>query len=459
MIAQKHSKPLSYMTSYSKVNGTHVSENKAILQNILRDEWKFDGMVMSDWYGTYSVSDSINAGLDLEMPGPAKWHESGLVSHAYTSKKFSDKTLNARARAVLTFVQRLTKLNADLVYAKPSEERTRTEEKEADAALLRKIGGEALVLLKNDGDVLPIKEKTKIAVIGPNAKSSVLTGGGSAQLKSSWSQTPYEGLDNNKPQGVELSYALGCAGHKFLPSFTGDDIVALDGSKGITLEYYNLTADGKKEDKPVVTDTHDSTFMFLADGVPKVVGHHFILECKGTWEAPTTGEYEFGLTVTGAGKFFINDNLVVANFENQTPGEAFFGSGTIEEKGTFKVEKGTKYSIRIEHDTRQPPRGAVTPLNISGIIAGFFPKTSDEELIAEAAKVAKSVDVPVIVAGLNKDWESEGYDRANLSLPLNMDKLISAVAAANPKTVVVIQAGSCVSMPWLNEVSSVVYAW
>jgi beta-glucosidase len=103
--------------------------------------------------------------------------------------------------------------------------------------------------------------------------------------------------------------------------------------------------------------------------------------------------------------------------------------------------------------------GAITPFQIVGVRVGAFPVFDGDAAIEEAVSLAASSDVAVIIAGLNADWESEGYDRASLALPLRSDELISRVAAANPNTVVVIQAGSAVSMPWIKDVAGVVYAW
>lgn len=114
------------------------------------------------------------------------------------------------------------------------------------------------------------------------------------------------------------------------------------------------------------------------------------------------------------------------------------------------------------HDSRKPGEaesGQVTPFSVKGIRLGAFPVFSPDQAIEDAVALAKSSDKAVIVAGLNSDWESEGYDRPNLLLPLRQNELISRVAEAQPNTIVVIQAGSAVSMPWIEKVAGVVFAW
>lgn len=338
-IAQKHSTPWAYMTSYNKLNGTHCSENKWLLQDVLRKEWKHDGLIMSDWYGTYSVSDSINAGLNLEMPGKATWRDPNLVKHLLGAHKIDIRQLDKVAGETLAWVQKLAKLNPDVVYAKPSEEKTRTAEQEADAKILRKLGGEGAVVLKNENEVLPVTgQSKKVAVIGPNAKARVLTGGGSAQLKSSWSVSPYEGLIGNKPDGVDISYSLGASTSKFIPSLD-ENFTCLDGKAGFDVAHYPIV-DGKQAAKPAVTDQRDDSNMFMADFYDPRLAPLWFTEIKALFTSPITGEYEFGLTVTGQGWLWVDEKLVVDASNESERGTAFFGGGSHEIKGTFKVEKG-----------------------------------------------------------------------------------------------------------------------
>ncbi|WWD16370.1 hypothetical protein CI109_100796 [Kwoniella shandongensis] len=460
-IAQRLSKPRAYMTSYNKVNGTHCSENEWLLKELLRKEWGHDGLIMSDWYGTYSVSEAINAGLNLEMPGEAKWRTQMLVTHLIQAHKIDPRQLDRVAGEVLQWVQGLVKLNEELVYSPPSKEKTRDEAKESDARLLRQLGGEGIVLLKNDSDILPVVGPKKIAVIGPNAKASVLTGGGSAQLRAAWSSTPYEGLEANAPKDVELSYWLGAITAKYLPVL-GSEFTHPDGSAGFELRHYAIDEDGEQVSEPAVVETWNNSDMLMADFSNPALGTHFFTELNAVFTPPETTEWEFSLTVTGKAWLWMDDKLVVDNSKDQIKGEAYFGCGTIEKKATIKVEKGKKYTLRMLHDTRPPPAGATennTPFITKGIRVGAFPVINQDQAIRDAASLAASSDVAVIVAGLNSDWESEGYDRPDLSLPLRTNELIEAVAEANPNTVVVIQAGSAVSMPWIDQVKGVVYAW
>ncbi len=459
-IAQREAGPWAMMTAYNKVNGTHVSENKALLQDLLRKEWGYDGLLMSDWYGTYSVSESINNGLSLEMPGPSIWRQPRMVQHLLTSHKIDPRTIDARAREVLAWAQRLAKLNPELVYRPPTPERTRdsAEDRASDAKLLRRLAGEGVVLLKNDG-VLPIREG-RVAVIGPNAKTRVISGGGSAALRPLWSVNAWEGMVEGKPAGVELSYSLGLQGAKFLPMLD-ECFTTLEGKRGFDLLHYAVNDKGEVAAQATVEDTHDVSDMFLADFRHPGLGQHYVTEVRAKFTSPITGRYEFGLSVTGQGWLYVDEELVIDNATRQTMGSKYFGNGTVEEKGSVAVEKGRSYTVRVVHDSRRPPSRAVsgTPFIVKGIRIGAFPLIDAQQAMDDAVAAARAADSVVFVAGLNADYESEGYDRPTLGLPLTSDELITRIAEANPNTVVVVQAGSAVAMPWADKVAGIVHAW
>jgi len=203
-----------------------------MLQDIVRKEWGFDGMFMSDWGGTYSVDAGINAGVDLEMPGVSKWRTLDLTKRSINAKKVTVRTVKERALQVLKVVQKSAHGTPE-VSPRNSRPRTRismrtnsgrkvldgdgeerTHESEEETALLRKVAAESIVLLKNDNGVLPI-DKTKVkkvAIVGGNAKAVVLSGGGSAALKPSYFVSPYDGIVNALGKDVEVTYGEGARG-------------------------------------------------------------------------------------------------------------------------------------------------------------------------------------------------------------------------------------------------------
>ncbi|KAL7421535.1 hypothetical protein Q5752_003304 [Cryptotrichosporon argae] len=459
-IAQRLAAPWAYMTAYNKVNGTHVSENKALLTKLLREEWGHSGLVMSDWFGTYGTDTSINAGLDLEMPGPARWRTPELVGHLINAHKIDRRAVDARAASLLNWVQKLARANPDIVYAPPGPERTRTEHQAEDAKLIRKLGTDGIVLLKNNG-VLPVRQG-KVAIIGPNAKARVITGGGSAQLKAAWSVSPWEGLVANKPDAVDLSYELGCQGAKFLPLLDEHFTHPQTDKQGYRLKHYAIK-DGVQAAEAAVDELGEQSDLFMVDFYhPDLDNTLLVTEIEAVLTAPITGAYKFGITVTGQGWLYVDGKLVIDNSRKQVMGSAFFGNGTEEQFCSIPVEKGKQYTVLFKHDSRQPDDRSLTdttPFICTGMRLGAFADITPEQAIADAVAAAKDADSVILVAGLNADWESEGYDRPDLSLPYRSDELIAAVAAANPNTAVVVQAGSAVAMPWVESVAAVVYAW
>ena len=348
-IAQKRSKPWAFMTSYNKLNGTHCAENPWLLQEVLRKEWGHDGLIMSDWFGTYSVSESLNAGLDLEMPGGALWRDQRLVMHSIMAHKVDIRQIDRLATEVLGWVQKLAKANEKLVYAPPSEERTRTEAKEEDARVLRRVATEGTVLLKNEKSILPIKSK-KVAVIGPNVKARVLTGGGSAILRSAWSQSPWEGLVSNKPKDVELEYALGAKTAKYLP-LLNEDFTCLDGSPGFDIRHYAVIG-GAQAGRPTVAERLDVSDLNMADFGHPDLAKEWFTEIEAVFTPQIDGEYEFGLCVTGQGWVWVDGEKVVDNSEGKGMGTSYFGCGTEEIRGTINVKKG---KVRLSHTSRCSP--------------------------------------------------------------------------------------------------------
>ncbi|KAH0414603.1 glycoside hydrolase family 3 protein, partial [Aureobasidium melanogenum] len=177
--------------------------------------------------------------------------------------------------------------------------------------------------------------------------------------------------------------------------------------------------------------------------------------------ADRDGEYELGVCVYGSAKVFINDELVLDITEKQRQGSAFFGLGTEEDICAVPMKKGQTYKARLEFGSAPTSKLTGGTVDFGGgavRIGGAWKIDADEE-VRRAAELAKSADQVLVCAGLNMDWESEGFDRPDMKLPGHLDRLISAVAEANPHTAVVIQSGTPVEMPWLSKVPALVQAW
>ncbi|PWY68007.1 hypothetical protein BO94DRAFT_478583 [Aspergillus sclerotioniger CBS 115572] len=451
MVAIALGKPEAIMTAYNKVNGVHASESPALLQDILRGEWGWEGLLMSDWFGTYSTSEAIHAGLDLEMPGPTRWRGSALA-HAIAANKVSMATINARVRAVLKMVQKASR--SGIPERAPELQLNRAE----DRRLLRKIASEAVVLLKNDDGVLPLNKTKKIAVIGPNAKIATYCGGGSAALNPYEAVTPFAGISNSSSGGVE--FAQGIHGHQNLP-LLGKRLRTQDGLTGFTLKVFN--------DPPTVSDRTplevrhetDSMVFFLDYNHPELQPVWFA-DAEGNFIPDESGIYDFGLCVQGTGKLFVDGNLLVNNADIQRPGPSFLGSGTMEERGTMELVAGQQYKVHVQWGCAKTSKfkvPGVVDFGHGGFRFGACRQLPPQMGIEEAVKLAASVDQVVLMAGLSAEWESEGEDRTSMSLPPYTDELIARVLEVNPETVVVIQSGTPVEMPWIKDTKAVLHAW
>lgn len=450
-VAIAKSNPKALMTSYNKVNGVHVSEDEYLIKSILKDEWKWNGLIMSDWTGTYSTSDALNAGLDLEMPGPGRWRGE-RVSHSLLSKKVSEETLNDRALSVLNLVKSVK--DSGVPENAPETERNKPQDRE----FLRKVASEAVVLLKNDRNILPFKKK-KTLVIGPNSLYAAFSGGGSALATPYYAVSPIKGIQEKVgPENVVFN--IGAYNHRYSPSLKHE--LYHENSNGTLFKVFN---DPPEVEDRVPFDTlvlKDISYFRMNDYEhPDLKSDVFYAELSSLFVPEFDGEYEFGLAVFGTAKLYIDGELIIDNSTSQESGDSFYGLGTPEIKGKFKTQKGKSYKLQIQFGsgaTSEVVKGAnKTFYGGGGLIFGGSVVIDSERAIADAAKNAKSFEQVVVITGLNKDWESEGADRKDLKLPGHSDRLIESVLIANPNSVVLIQSGTPVEMPWMTKASTVVY--
>lgn len=444
--AVKEAKVWAVMGAYNKVNGTYCCEHPYLLRQLLKEEWGFDGIVISDWTATHSTVEAANAGLDLEMPGPAKFFGARLAE-AVRAGQVSEEVVTDIARRMLRLMFRTGAFNHP---EGPEQAIDRPEHRQ----LIRRAAAEGIVLLKNEGNALPLSTEgiRKLAVIGPNAKTARIMGGGSARVNPHYVVTPLEGLKARCGDAVEILYALGCTNHKTIPPVEAEwlavDAEAAPGS-GLKLEFFNnLDLEGEPAHTQTTTGTH---FMWFGDFAPGVNPQAFSARLSGYVVAPTSGRYTFSLTSAGLSRLYIDGQEIVDNWTAQQPGDSFFSSGSAEVTGTVELEAGKRYAIEVRY-TRRRARF------VSGLTVGCLPPMP-EDPIAEAEAIAREADAAIVFVGTNDEWESEGYDRQDITLPGRQDELVARVAAANPRTIVVVQSGGPVTMPWIDQVPAALEAW
>lgn len=440
--AVKEARVWAVMSAYNKVNGTYAGDHPQLLRGILKDEWGFDGVVMSDWFAHHSPT-SVEAGLDLEMPGPARERGAKLVQ-AVRSGQVSPEAVQESARRVLRLIARVGAFDDPTI---PDEQALDRPE---HRALIRRAGAEGIVLLKNNG-VLPMDKHalTTLAVIGPNAKTAQIMGGGSAQVNAHYRVSPLEGITAQVGEAVEIGYELGCTNYKYLPLLPGRQLISMEGQPGLGAEYFNsLDLSG-----PVVfrQQTPETELMWLDTVGPGVERANFSARLTTRFTPETGGEYYFSLVSAGLSRLLVNGQLVVDNWDAWQPGDSYFTFGSREATGVVEFRAGQTYDLTIEYSRQNSP-------TLAALRVGMFQPLGDEA-IERAVALAVTADVAVICAGLTGEWDSEGQDRPHMDLVGRQNELIARVAAVNPCTVVVLQTGGPVTMPWLNQVAGVLQAW
>jgi beta-glucosidase len=433
--AVKEAGTWALMTAYNRVNGPYCSEHAALIA-ILRDEWDFDGLVMSDWYGTHSTVPAANAGLDLEMPGPPQFFGEKLAA-AVRSGEVAESTLDEKAHRVLTLIERTGRL----VDGGPHNEECVDDP--IDRAVARRAAGESFVLLRNVRSTLPLAAAIRtLAVIGPNADATVIQGGGSARVTPHPPVSPLDGLRARfAPAEVEVAHERGCFSFKRTPAL--EHPVLRD---PLQVRYYA----GRERAGDPVYEEHSARGLFTFIGpVGHGVPNEFSLEVRGTIVAPETGEWTFTLVQVGRAKLSVDGKVVVDNWMPTGRSDAFMGYGSAEAAGTIMLVAGEPHTLEVEF---------VPPGGLGGLEIGCRPP-APPDLMERAVALARRADAVVCVVGTDNDWETEGNDRDSMALPPPQDDLVRAIAAVNPSTIVVVNAASPIEMPWGDDVAAIMQAW
>ncbi|PSN65418.1 beta-glucosidase-like protein [Corynespora cassiicola Philippines] len=452
-ISVKEGKPWALMTAYNKVNGHHCDAHPFLLQQVLRGEWGWKGLVMSDWGGTNSTADALNAGLDLEMPGPTRHRTFEAVSHAIKKGLVSEATIDDRVRNILELIEIVGG------FKNPEIPPEKSIDNPAHRKLIRDVAGQGMVLLKNEDNALPLKKEElkgkKVALLGL-AKEALIHGGGSASLNSHYRISPWEGLHNVYGDSVEFKFAKGAHTYRLLPPLANDCTDA-NGKSGWTLEYFAKD----NGEKPFKTEHgyKDAAFSPLGNDSAKWK----TLQLTTTYTPSTSGSHYLSCSGLGPTVITINDEVVYDQKNDCDDAMGFLLGGIAEEEFTYSFTQGQSYSIKIHS---APPGGAD---NNGGILEGLpafrlgfmQQEDHDADLLTEAVDLARECDVAIVFTGHTPVWETEGQDQKTFNLPKDgsQDKLVEAVAGANSKTVVVNSTGVAVAMPWLSKVSAVLQTW
>ncbi|GHI08031.1 beta-glucosidase [Streptomyces cellostaticus] len=434
----ENARPWGIMTAYNMVNGTTMTEHHHLVDEVLRGEWGFDGFNVSDWMAARDTVGAINGGLDVAMPGPETVYGEALAQ-AVRDGEVAEATVDAAVRRVLRLAARVGILDgAEPVVAEPPAP--------VDGeALAREIARRSFVLVRNERGALPLKPGT-VALIGSAARDARVLGGGSATVFPARIVSPLDGLTAALPAGT-LSYAVGAD--------PATELAVAD--RGFTLRTVCRDADGN------VIGTRSAPggqIQWMGSDLPEGVTHDKLhtVELTGTFTPRESGPHTFG--IKGMGAFTLTVDGTTYYDDIQRPGkddpfEAFFGAPA--PRAQAELTAGRTVDVSLTHVVRLPDTIPVKVVAFA--LAHSAPQRDPDELIAEAVEAARAADTAVVTVATTDRVESEGFDRTDLRLPGRQDDLVRAVAAANPNTVVVVNSGSPVELPWRDEVAAVLLSW
>lgn len=442
-IAIKEAGPWAVMSAYNRLNGTYCSENARLLLKILKGEWAFDGIVICDWHGTYSLR-VAEGGLDLEMPGPGRFLGRRALEQV-RSGALDEAVVDDKVRRLLRTIDRVGAFEEK----RGSE---RAVDRPEDRALAREVAREGMVLLKNEAPAgeerpllpLEVEQIETIAVIGENGLRAQIQGGGSAHVRPHYAVSPLQGIRRRTADHADVRYALGTPNHRNLPICDRQWLAAEDGAPGLTVRYYDNRA---LEGEPILTETTDRfSLAWFDDTDPLVDPDDFSLRLSGTFTPLQDGDYTFSLKSAGRSRLTLGSHTLIDNWPGDEAAPA-----SEELRATATLEEGEALPLEVIYS----PSPAVPGRSLRLGCLDALP----EDPIAEAQALAATADVVVLVAGLGNEWESEGFDRADMSLPGAQSELIARVTEANPRTVVVLNSGAPVDMPWLDGVPALLQMW
>ncbi len=281
---------------------------------------------MSDWFGTQSTAAALNAGLDLEMPGPGVWRGQKLLD-AVQSGAVKPEAIDSAAARVLTLIERVGAFETALPAAEQAIDLPEHR------AVARQAAVESMVLLKNRGGLLPLDPARlkKIAVIGPNAKTAQIMGGGSAKVNPHYAITPYQGLMAQLGDTLEVAYEPGCVNYKFTPVLDANRVSPSTGSTehGYKIEYFNsLDLSGQPAWETVV---HTSENLWIGPVGPGVNPQAFSARISGVFQPEEDGPLTFGLASSGRCRLMVDGRELIDNWTHQTKGDSFIGMGSTEQ--------------------------------------------------------------------------------------------------------------------------------
>jgi len=438
----KNARPWGIMAAYNQVNGSTMTEHRYLQNAVLRGEWGFDGFIVSDWLAARTTAGAITGGLDAAMPGPRTVYGE-VLADAVRAGEVDEKIVDIAVRNILLLAARVGALDTAPSAVDPADLPATVD----GEALAREIARRSFVLVRNEAEVLPLAPGASVALSGALARDARVLGGGSALVFPDHVVSPLDGLTAALPEGA-LTYAVGAD-----PS---DELAIAEAG-------FDLTAVCRDAAGTVLAAVPlpSGQIQWIGADLPDGVTHETLdtVEITGTFTPRASGEHIFGTRGTGSFALTVDDRPLFDGTQDRAPVTDPLGAFSNEpvERGRVPLAEGAPVRVSLSH---RPGPGTGHPLKgLAFSLVHLAPLRDPDELIAEAVEAARGADTAIVVVGTTERVESEGFDRTDLRLPGHQDALVHAVAAVNPRTVVVVNSGSPVELPWRNEVAAVLLTW
>ncbi|WP_405854699.1 glycoside hydrolase family 3 C-terminal domain-containing protein [Streptomyces sp. NBC_01515] len=450
------------MAAYNGVNGYPMTESP-LLRQVLHDDWDFDGLVMSDWFAARTTEPSARAALDLVMPGPIGPWGDALVA-AVRKGKVEEALVDDKVLRLLRLAARVGALTDVPAPVLPPH-----YDAESVAARLRETAAAGFVLARNENARLPLDRAalTRVAVLGPNAAAARTLGGGSATVFPPYTVSPLDGIRAALGDDVEVTHGVGVTPQTRIPTAALAYLRHPDDSgEGVQVNFLS-------EDGTLLGSERRAggAYTWMGSYGPSVpTGQVARVEVRTVIRATDAGRYAIG--GSGIGRFRLSvAGSEVFDARLQLPPGADLVEGLMtppQRLHTVDLAEGEEIEIVLTHDTvthAMVTHDVDSADDALGDAVTMFqlnlqpPHGSDDEEIERAVALAREADVAVVVVGTTEEVESEGFDRDSLALPGRQDELVRRVAEANPRTVVVVNSGAPVLLPWSEEVAAVLLAW
>ena len=433
--AVKEGGVLGMMGSYNEYYGTNANQSKHLVMDILKGEWGYKGVLLTDWHVDINTYDAAVNGLDLEMGTNVDDYQDYFLAKPFLKMieegKIPESVADEKARRILRVQHSIGMYDENRL---PGSRNTK-----AHQAAARKIATEGVVLLKNDlvegKAALPINKNTvkNILVLGPNADKQHGTGGGSSEVKSLYEITPLAGL--KAKFGDDVNITVMRARSSELTAIASDYVESRHwtGTPAWNVSYFKESTRENITDKAWIVDSK-----FKAKDTSII--QHITMSAK--IKPLTTGLHQLKVETLGGFQLKINDEVVI-KYENNVD-----SSGDINVLShDISLKAGESYSFEIEYDGRDRfTLGWDAPGELF---------SSEAEYIA----AAKKADAVIYFGGLSHGDDRESIDRPDMKLPNSQDEIISKLVNANEKTIIFLVAGSAVEMPWVEQANAIVWGW